>query len=142
MFVLPFLHLSFFLFFFPPFLFNLVKRRDRCLFPVTTCSLLGWPKWKSVEKRKPYKKKKKKKVPNECQLSSTFSLNNLHPVTWAISVPSFSALGTYRAQTLACTQRARPRQPIAPYKSKEPPLGLDRNNKQQMIHDGDGECIQ
>lgn len=25
---------------------------------------------------------------------------------------------------------------------KANPPGLDRNNKQQMIHDGDGECIQ
>lgn len=25
---------------------------------------------------------------------------------------------------------------------KASPPGLDRNNKQQMIHDGDGECIQ
>lgn len=46
---------------------------------------------------------------------------------------------------------ARPyTQPIALYKSNPPhphtptppPHGLDRNNKQQMIHDGDGECIQ
>lgn len=53
-------------------------------------------------------------------------------VLWA-DVACIDTHSTVR--TLADTQ------PIALYESKAPP-GLDRNNKQQMIHDGDGECIQ
>lgn len=63
--------------------------------------------------------------------------HGLYPSPGLVLWADVARIDTHTAalRTLADTQ------PIALYESKPPP-GLDRNNKQQMIHDRDGECIQ
>ena len=58
--------------------------------------------------------------------------------------PSFGALGRCRTREHARIHtHTRTHGHTSPSRRmKASPHGLDRNNKQQMIHDGDGECIQ
>lgn len=77
------------------------------------------------------------KVANECHLSSTFSLNNLLSVCHMGCI--YPLVLRFGQIVHKCVRRTHSRT-VALYES-EPP-GPDRNNKQQMIHDGDGECIQ
>lgn len=64
--------------------------------------------------------------------------HGLYPSPGLVLWADVARIDTHTQQRYA---HSRTHSPLRCMKASPPP-GLDRNNKQQMIHDRDGECIQ